>query len=123
MSGKRQNDVDMMATKSDIVKDVLADKISQEIHRETGIACSKRENTEIRVNIIKLEQLVKEYDLNNPTKEVPLYESTAKSPNKKLPSLEKLKTYKVMKADAEERRRKQDEIDERNSKRGKRKRK
>lgn len=103
MSGKRQNDVDMMATKGDIVKDIIADVISQEIHHETGIACSKRENTEIRVNIIKLEQLVKEYDLNNPEKELPLYETTSKSNNKKIRSLEKLKTYAITKEDIERR--------------------
>ena len=42
MAGKRQNDIDMVATKGDIVKDIIADVISQEIHHETGIACSKR---------------------------------------------------------------------------------
>ena len=99
----------MMATKSDIVKDIVADVISQEIHNETGIACSRRENTEIRVNIIKLEQLVKQYDLNNPAKEVPLYESTSKTGYKKIPGLEKLKTYAIMKADIAKRRAEMDE--------------
>lgn len=103
MSGKRQNDVDMMATKGDIVKDIIADTISQEIHHETGIACSKRENTEIRINIIKLEQLVKEYDLNNPEKELPLYETTSKSNLKKIKGTDKLKTAAIIKADLERR--------------------
>lgn len=113
MSGKRQNDVDMMATKGDIVKDIIADVISQEIHHETGIACSKRENTEIRVNIIKLEQLVKEYDLNNPEKELPLYETTSKTNNKKIRGLDKLKTYAIIKEDIERRKEIKSELDNR----------
>ena len=101
MAGKRQNDIDMVATKGDIVKDIIADVISQEIHHETGIACSKRENTEIRINIIKREQLVKEYDLNNPEKELPLYETTSKSNLKKIKGTDKLKTAAIIKADLE----------------------
>lgn len=119
MSGKRQNDVDMMATKGDIVKDIIADVISQEIHHETGIACSKRENTEIRVNIIKLENLVKEYDLNNPEKEVPLYETTSKSNLKKIKGTDKLKTAAIIKADLDYKRNLKSEWD-RNSKERKR---
>jgi hypothetical protein len=113
MSGKRQNDVDMVATKGDIVKDIIADVISQEIHHETGIACSKRENTEIRVNIIKLEQLVKEYDLNNPEKELPLYETTSKTNNKKIRGLDKLKTYAIIKEDIERRKEIKSELNNR----------
>jgi len=105
MSGRRQNDVDMVATKSDLIKDIVADQISQEIHHETGIACSKRENTEIRINIIKLEQLVKQYDLNNPDKELPLYETTSKNITmRKLQGIDKLKTYKYIKEDLDRKR-------------------
>ena len=102
MAGKRQNEVDMLATKSDIIKDIVADTISSEIHRETGIACTKRENTKIRINIIKLEDLVKEYDLNNPEKEVPIYEK--KDLGKKVKNAEKLKTYAITKEDLDKRR-------------------
>ena len=42
MAGKRQNDIDMVATKGDNVFNNIADIISQEIHHETGIACSRR---------------------------------------------------------------------------------
>lgn len=114
MAGKRKYEIDMVATKSDIVKDIIADVVSQEVHKETGIACNKRENTEIRVNIIKLENLVKEYDLNNPEKEVPTYDF--KENNKKILGLDKLKTKEVIKADL-----KKDEVSDECSHRKKKK--
>lgn len=97
MTGKRKYDIDMLATKNDIVKDIVADTISQGIQKETGLACSKRENTEIRLNITKLENLVKQYDLNNPTKEIPLYEF--KEDIKIVPTLLELKTRQIIKKD------------------------
>ena len=102
MPGRRQIEIDMIATKGDIVKDIIADAISQEIHNETGIACSKRENTEIRLNLIKLEQLVKTYDLNNKDKEFELYDyKEEKKKGKVLKDTEKLKTAEIIKTDLE----------------------
>ena len=102
MPGRRQIEIDMIATKGDIVKDIIADAISQEIHNETGIACSKRENTEIRLNLIKLEQLVKNYDLNNKDKEFELYDyKEEKKKGKVLRDTEKLKTAEIIKTDLE----------------------
>ena len=102
MPGKRQNDIDMVATKGDIIKDIIADTISKEIHHETGIACSKRENTEIRVNIIKLENLVKEFNLDNPYNEIPLFDDKEKR-GKKVKDVTKLKTYKITREDIRKR--------------------
>lgn len=74
MAGKRRIERNILATKKDILSDVLADTVSQDIAHQTGIPCSARENTEIRVNLMKIETLVREFDLNNPNKEVPMYE-------------------------------------------------
>ena len=98
MSGKRQNNVDLLATKSDIIKDIVSETISSEIHKESGIACSKRENTEIRVNISKLEKLVKKYDLNNSEKEVPFYDFIEKK-EQDLIDFSQLKCYEILKSD------------------------
>ena len=98
MAGKRQNDVNMVATKGDIVKDIIADVVSQEIHKQTGIACTKRENMEIRLNLIKLEDLVKEYDLNNPAKETEFYDK-GDGKVKKLYGVNKLTCYQITKED------------------------
>lgn len=98
MSGKRQNDIDLLATKNDIIKDIVSETISSEIHKETGIACSKRENTEIRVNITKLEKLVKKYDLTNSEKEVPFYETFEKK-EQDLVDFSQLKSYEILKVD------------------------
>lgn len=77
MAGKRQNEVGLVAIKNDVLKDIVADTVSAEVHRETGIACTARENAEMRRNLSKLEELVKTYDLNNPNKEVALYDKDA----------------------------------------------
>lgn len=74
MAGKRRIDIDLMAAKADILHDIVADTISSEIRRETGIECTARENTEIRVNLLKVEQLIKKFDLNNKDKEVLMYD-------------------------------------------------
>lgn len=77
MAGKRQNEVGLVAVKNDVLKDIVADTVAAEVHRETGIACTARENAEMRHNLSKLEELVKMYDLNNPDKEVALYDVEA----------------------------------------------
>ena len=114
MSRKRHYEIDIMATKGDIVKDIIADVVSREIYKETGVICSKRENTEIRANIIRLEQLVRTYDLNNPNKEVPLYDTSYKEEEENgITGFDKLKTIKMIKADLKKRT--EDEEQESNS--------
>lgn len=81
MAGNRRIDVDLFAAKADILHDIVADTISSEVKRETGIECSARENMEIRVNMLKMEELVKRFDLNNTNKEVGMYDNYATEEN------------------------------------------
>ena len=99
MAGKRQSTLNLMAAKGDIVKDIVADTISKKIAEETGLPCNGRENTLIRVNIIKLENLVKEYDLNNPNKEVHMYDPYQREHF--LTGVGNLKTIDVVREDLE----------------------